>query len=180
VVEVAHGYGEHEKPQDYLQSFADYIKANINTIPALMIVTTRPRDLTRKELRELKLILDQEGYSETALRTAWKDATNQEIAASIIGFIRQSALGSPLLSYRERVDRAMKAILTSRSWTGPQRKWLERIGKQLMQETIVDREALNSGQFMAQGGFNRLNKIFEGHMEEILGEIGEQLWQDVG
>jgi type I restriction enzyme R subunit len=178
VVEVAHGYGEHEKPQDYLQSFTEYIKANINTIAALKIVTTRPRDLTRKELRELKLILDREGYSETALRTAWKDATNQEIAASIIGFIRQSALGSPLLSYRERVDRAMKTIMTSHAWTVPQRKWLERIGKQLLQETIVDREALNSGQFKALGGFTRLNKIFDGRMEDILGEICEQLWLD--
>ena len=46
-------------------------------------------------------------------------ATNQEIAASIIGFIRQLALGSPLMAYRERVERALKKILSSRPWTAP-------------------------------------------------------------
>ena len=34
----------------------------------------------------------------------------------------------------------MQKILASRAWTEPQRKWLERIGKQLEQETIVDRD----------------------------------------
>ncbi len=47
----------------------------------------------------------------------------------------------------------MKKILASRSWTEPQRKWLERIGKQLEYETIVDRDALDSGQFKEMGGF---------------------------
>jgi type I restriction enzyme R subunit len=178
IIEVAHGYGKYKKPQDYLESFGKYIKDNMNKIPALVVVTTKPRDLTRKQLKELKLLLDQEGYNETILRTAWKETNNVEIAASIIGFIRQSVLDSPFKPYKERVKNSMNKILTSQQWTVPQKKWLERIGKQLEKETIVDRTALDSGRFKEVGGFNRLNKVFDGKMNEILGEISDELWKD--
>ncbi|MDA3823706.1 MAG: hypothetical protein PF450_14005 [Bacteroidales bacterium] len=162
-----------------MESFGKYLRDNMNKIPALIVVTTKPRDLTRAQLKELKLLLDQAGYNETILRTAWKDTNNVEIAASIIGFIRQSVLDSPLKPYKERVKNAMTKILASQQWTVPQRKWLERIGKQLEKETIVDRSALDSGRFKDQGGFNRLNKIFGGKMNEILGQISDELWKDV-
>ncbi len=178
VINVSHGYGAHKKPEDYLESFGKYLNENKNKIPAIMVVTTKPRDLTREQLKELRLILAREGYNEMTLKTAWKDANNVEIAASIIGFIRQSVLGSPLIPYQERVKHAMDAILASQPWTDPQRKWLERIGKQLEQETIVDRASLDSGRFKDQGGFNRLNRIFNGQMSEILGRISDELWKD--
>lgn len=170
------GYGTATKPGDYLESFREFITANINLIPALLVVTQRPRDLTRKQLRELMLQLDQAGFSETALRTAWRETTNQDIAATIIGHIRHAAAGLPLVPYKERVAKAMQKILSSRAWTPPQRKWLERIGKQLEVETIVDREALDRGEFQAQGGFARLNKIFDGHLEELLHELTDTIW----
>ena len=146
----------------------------------LVIVTQRPRELTRQQLKELKLKLDEAGYSEPALRSAWAQVSNQDIAASIIGFIRQQALGSPLVPYEQRVDRALQKVMASQQWTTPQRKWLERIGRQLKVETIVDREALDRGQFKAQGGFNRLNKVFGGKLEQVLGDIHEELWRETG
>jgi type I restriction enzyme R subunit len=106
--------------------------------------------------------------------------TNEDIAASIIGFIRQAALGDALVPYTERVDKAMKKILASRAWTAPQRKWLERIGQQLKTEVIVDRDAFDRGAFKDQGGgFERLNKTFDGKLAKILVEINDILWQDV-
>jgi len=170
--------GTYGKPDDYLDSFKSFLQNNQNEIAALTVVMQRPRDLTRRQLKELKLLLDQAGYSETALQTAWRDTTNQDIAASIIGFIRQAALGDALVPYGERVDRAMQKILSSRPWTDLQRRWLERIGKQLKAEVIVDREALDKGEFKSQGGgFTRLNKVFNGQLEGILAEIGDRLWQ---
>lgn len=175
---VEHGYGTATKPEDYLESFRAYISENMNRLPALVVVTQRPRDLTRQQLRELKLELDRAGFSEAALRTAWREMTNEEIAASVIGFIRNQALGSPLVPYEERVARAMKRILASRQWTMPQRKWLERIGKQLKVETVVDREALDHGQFKAEGGYARLDKVFDGQLEQVLGDFNDALWSD--
>jgi type I restriction enzyme R subunit len=177
---VERGYGNAQKPEDYLDSFGAYLRDNINKIPALIVVTTRPRELTRTQLKELRLMLDLAGYSEKTLQVAWREMTNADIAASIIGFIRQATLGDALVPYEERVDKAMKKILASQNWTPPQRQWLERIGKQLKVETIVDREALDQGEFKSQGGFVRLNKAFNGKLSEILVQINETLWQDVG
>jgi type I restriction enzyme R subunit len=179
LIALERGYGADgtaQRPEDYLDSFRTFITENINTIPALTVVVQRPRELTRKQLKELKLLLDQQGFSESNLKTAWMQMTNQEIAASIIGYIRQYALGDPLVPYEERVERAMKKLLASQAWTPPQRKWLERIGKQLKVETVVDTESLDHGEFKAHGGFNRLNKVFNGMLAEILKDINESLW----
>ncbi len=170
------GYGTAAKPQDYIESFRKFVSENVDKIPALLLVTQRPRDLTRQQLRELKLALDAAGFTEANLQTAWREATNQDIAATIIGYVRHVASGEPLLPYKDRVVRAMQKILASRPWTPPQRRWLERIGKQLEVEWVVDREALDHGAFRAEGGFNRLNKVFDGKLEEILHEITDTIW----
>lgn len=174
---VERGYGKGAKPKDYLDSFVGYLHDNLNTVPALLVVTQRPRELTRAQLKQLRLALDEAGYTETALQTAWREMTNQDIAASIIGFVRRAALGDALIPYTERVDRAIKAILADHAWTDPQRKWLERIGSVLRVEFIVDREALDRGQFKTQGGFKHINKVFDGKLEAVLGDLHEALWQ---
>jgi hypothetical protein len=113
---IERGYGNAEKPADYLDSFASYLQSHLNEIPALLVVTQRPRELTRAQLKELRLALDQAGYSEAALQTAWRETTNQDIAASIIGFIRRAAIGDPLVPYAKRVDRALETILARQPW----------------------------------------------------------------
>lgn len=182
VREVRRGYGTAgtQRPGDYLDSFRDFIETNKNLIPALLAVTQRPRDLTREDLRQLKLKLDEKGFNEQALQTAWREQKNEDIAASIIGYIRQLALGSPLVPYTERVDHAVRRIRKARTFTEAQTKWLDRIAKQLKLETIVDRAALDSGQFKAEGGFTRLNKIFDGTLDSLLDELADEVWKDAG
>ena len=180
LIGLERGYGDAQKPEDYLAAFKAFIEDNKNALDALLVVTQRPRDLSRKQLRELKLKLDEAGYSELALRTAWSQVSNQDIAASIIGFIRQQALGSALVPYDQRVERALQQVMSSQAWTPPQKRWLQRIGKQLKVETIVDREALDRGEFRAQGGFQRMNKVFGGKLEQVLGELHEAVWRDAG
>lgn len=184
VVSVSRGYGrledgqERQRPEDFLDSFTSYVRNNVNEIAALKIVTQRPRDLTRAELKALKLELDRMGFSETSLRRAWQDTRNQDIAASIIGFVRQAALGDALIPYEDRVKAAMERILQRQPWTDIQRKWLKRIGEQFIKEIVVDREALDSDQFKADiGGFANLNKRFNGQLEALLGDINEEIWR---
>jgi type I restriction enzyme R subunit len=177
VVAVTRGYGDAEKPEDFLDSFTAFVRDNINTIAALKLVVQRPRDLTRSDLKELRLALDRKGYSEANLRRAWADAKNEEIAASIIGFVRQAAIGDPLVAYEDRVKAAMRRIMASRQWTEPQKRWLQRIGEQVEKEIIVDREAIDREPFIADGGFNRLNKVFGGELESILAGINEEMWE---
>lgn len=176
VVSVTKGYGAAKRPEDYLDSFAKYVNDNINTLPALTVVAQRPRDLTRTQLKELEIELSTKGFTEASLRSAWSDAKNEDIAASVVGFVRQAALGDPLKNYTERVDKAVKKLQQKHEFTRVQKQWLERIAKQLKQETIVDRAALNSGRFATDGGFERFNKVFDGKLEMILGDLHENIW----
>jgi type I restriction enzyme R subunit len=180
--EVTRGYGKHgsRPPGDYLEAFRAFVANNINKLPALLVVTQRPRDLTREDLRQLKLMLDQEGFSEKAVQTAWRDQKNEDIAATIVGYIRQLSLGSPLMPYGERVDRALQRLRKAHKFTDPQVKWLDRIAKQVKLETVVDRTSLDAGQFKTDGGFARLNKVFDGQLETLLVELADEVWKDAG
>jgi type I restriction enzyme R subunit len=144
----------------------------------LVVVTKRPRELTRAQLKQIKLALDEAGYTETNLRTAWREWKNEDIAANIVGFIRNRALGAPLLPYTARVDHALQSILASQSWTSPQRQWLQKFANQIKADTIVDRDALDQGVFQNSGGYVRLNKIFDGHVSDILTDFQARIWQD--
>lgn len=177
--EVTRGFGANAtKPEDYLAQFKKFIETKSNEIPALITVVTRPQSLTRQQLRELHYELDKAGFSETNLATAWKQLTNQEIAARIIGYIRQAALGDPLKPYDQRVDEALQSILASRQWTNPQREWLKKLAAQTKANFIVDRAAMEKDLvFTESGGFKRLDKIFEGQLQQVLENFNDAVWK---
>jgi len=151
-------YSVHQKPGNYLESFHQFIHQRLNQSVALGVVVNRPRDLTREQLREVRLLLDQNGYSEASLSTAWREQTNQEIAASIVGYIRQAALGEALIPFDQRVAHAMQRIYQSHSWTPVQRRWLDRLAQQLVHEVVVDRPVVQRN-FEHDGGAPRLDKF---------------------
>lgn len=176
-LKVQRGYGEAIKPADYIDGFTKFVKENTNKIAALKLVVQRPSELTRKQLRALQLELEKNGYREQDLKTAYQAATNADIAATIIGFIRQAAIGDPLKPYNQRVDAAVSKIFASKQWSRPQQQWLQRIASQMKKEIVVDKEALNKAQFREMGGFNRINKIFNGELTQILENMTNLVWQ---
>ena len=172
VVSHTRGYGKGKKPEDYLEEFKRYVEENRNLIPALEAVCTRPQELTKESLRQLRAILDKEGYNEEYLKTAWKDLKHEEIAADIIAFVRQQALGSPLESNEERVKRAVAKIKREYYLTKPQENWLNRIEKVMLKEVVIDKDTFDTGSFKTQGGgFARINTIFNGNLEEIINKL---------
>lgn len=180
LVDVTRGFGEAKKPEDYLQEFSEFIKSKSNELPALVAVVTRPRSLTRKQLRELQLELDQAGFSEANLAVAWQQTTNQDIAARIIGYIRQAALGDPLIPYEQRVDQALQTMLFNRDWNTPQRDWLKKLAAQTKSNLIVDMDVIEDPVQIFKrdgGGYKRLNKIFGGELRKIVNEFNDALWQ---
>lgn len=169
-------YGVHEKPEDYLESFNDFIKNQLNQSAALAVVVNKPKDLTRAELKEVKLLLDNAGFSEATLEIAWRNQTNQQIAAGIIGYIRQAALGEALVPFEQRVKNAMQSIYALQSWSPIQRKWLEKLAKQLVHEVVLDAQFIN--QLPAfNGGAKQLNKVLENQLETVLEEVRGHLWK---
>ncbi|MDN5279952.1 MAG: type restriction enzyme subunit [Clostridiales bacterium] len=172
------GYGNGKsRPEDYIESFKQFIEENRNEVIALNTVLTKPSDLTRKDLKKLKLLLDKNGYSEAYLGKAFQKQTNAEVAAGIIGYIRKASLGDPLKPYSQRVDAAIEKILKKYDWNPAQKKWLLLIAKQMKAEFIVDDEAFKTAQFRDAGGFNRINKAFDGKLKAIITEITQNLWQ---
>lgn len=174
------GYGKIEKPEDFIQAFRDFIQKMGNQLPALLTVVTRPRELTRQQLRELQYELDKAGFSERNLATAYRQTTNQEIAAKIIGYIRQAALGDALVPYDQRVDQALQKMLSSRAWSTQQREWLKKLAAQTKANLLVDRAALDDPVLIFKregGGFNRLNKLFDGQLQQVLETFNDTLWQ---
>jgi len=151
-------YGVNEKPADYLDSFNHFIRDQLNQSVALGVIVNKPKDLTREQLREVRLLLDEHGYSEARLQSAWRNQTNQEIAASIVGYIRQAALGEALLPFEQRVANAMQKIYALHGWTPVQRKWLDRLAKQLTHEVAIDQQFVNRA-FAQDGGAKRLDSL---------------------
>lgn len=183
IVAITHGYGKDgtlTRPEDYLDSFTAWVRDNVNKVAALSIVVQRPRDLTREDLRQVRMILDGQSFTEAALHRAWEQAKSEDIAASIIGYVRQAALGDPLRPYADRVKDAMGRILKSHPWNPVQKKWLNRIGDDVAKEVVVDRDFFESSQYKQDGGFERLNKLFGGRLEAILGDIREDIWRKAG
>lgn len=176
--EMERGYGQGQKPEDYLQGFARYIEENKNKIEALQLICTRPRELDRQSLRELRLLLEQEGYNSRALQSAWQQARNEDIAADIISYIRTLALGTTLVSHEERIRRAVSKVRQLRDWNKVQQKWLDLFEKQLIAETVLQRENLDEDPFDSKGGYARLNKIFDQELDKVLNLINEELYKD--
>ncbi|AXT49486.1 type I restriction-modification system endonuclease [Aquimarina sp. BL5] len=170
------GYGKAEKPEDYIEGFKQFIAENRNTISALKVICTRPSELDRQSLKELKILLDQEGYNSLTLNTAWKNAKNQDIAADIISYIRTLALDTNLVSHEQRIRNAVTKVKELQQWNKIQQKWIDRFEAQLLKETVLTKDDLNQEPFMNDGGFKRLDKIFENKLEHILEVLNDNLY----
>lgn len=169
-------WGVHTKPEDYLQSFSEFIQNKLNESVALSVVVNRPKDLTRDQLREVRLLLDSAGYGEAHLQSAWRTKSNQDIAAGIVAHIRQAALGEALRPFSERVDHAMQGIYAQRAWTPVQRQWLDRIATQLKFETVLDNSFINRA-FAQKGGSRTVDKLLGGQLDSVVSALSEALWQ---
>ena len=150
----------------------------MNSHAALKVVCSKPKELTREQLKEIRLLLDSAGYSETKINTAWRKQTNQEIAASIVGHIRRAALGEALVPFEQRVQHAMEGIYQQQAWSKVQKQWLDRLAKQLVHEVVVDSQFINN-RFAEKGGITRFNKVLNNQLDDVLEELREHLWDAV-
>lgn len=180
LVEHSRGYGEGQKPEDYLEAFKEFINNNINKIAALKTVCTKPSELTRESLKSLKLELDRYEFTEKQLNSAWNEMTNQDIVADIIAFIRQQALGSTLVSHETRVKNAFAKLKLNHDFNKNQLDWLKRIEKVLLEETVLDEQIFEIGAFKNAGGFIVIDKRFGGKLREIIFELNVYLYEDGG
>ena len=180
LIDHTRGYGEGQKPEDYLEAFKEFINSNMNAIVALRTVCTKPSELTRADLKSLKLELDRHDFTEKQLNSAWNEMTNQDIVADIISFIRQQALGSTLISHERRVKHAFAKLRVNHDFNKTQLDWLKRIEKVLLEESVLDEQIFEVGAFKNAGGFTIIDRRFGGKLHEIITELNEYLYEDGG
>ncbi|MCT7871526.1 MAG: helicase-related protein, partial [Lactobacillus crispatus] len=181
VINVSRGYGHgNQKPADYIENFNKFVKENVNTIPALQVVATRPKDLTFDELKNIKLKLEQNGFKENDLQSAWKNVNHVQTTADIISFIRQAAAGSELVDHDVRIHNAMQKVYGLADWTIPQKKWLKRIENQLISSTVLGPNAEKAFDdnyfFKRHGGYKQIKKIFPENADQIIYVLNENLY----
>jgi type I restriction enzyme R subunit len=56
-----------------------------------------------------------------------------------------------------------------------QRRWLDRLAKQLVHEVVLDEAFVNKA-FAQDGGAKQLDKLLGGHLHEVLAELAVGLW----
>jgi type I restriction enzyme R subunit len=176
LISVEDDYGGRASPADYIESFEAFVRGNMNAVPALIAATQRPRELTRKELKEIAALLDEKGFSEAALRQAYGRVRNADIAAHIIGFVRQAALGDPLVPYETRVENGVRRLLESRAWTPKQRQWIQRIGRSLKAQPVGDPAILSDPLFAQHGGFEVVDREFDHRLGDLLMDLNAAIW----
>ncbi len=181
LVSHTRGYGKGKRPEDYLDAFAEYVKTHLNEVAALNIVCTRPKELTRQSLKDLRLTLDREGFTTQRLNTAVSELTNEEMAADIISLIRRYAIGSTLISHEARIRRAVGKLKKAHKFTAIEQKWIGRMEKYLLEESVLNVSAFDEdSRFKSAGGFKKIDRIFQNKLESIVLELNEYLYDDGG
>jgi type I restriction enzyme R subunit len=72
----------------------------------------------------------------------------------------------------------MQRIHASHNWTPVQRRWLDRLAKQLNFEVVIDHQFVNQ-RFSSDGGAKKLDNMLGGQLDQVLGELAEALWPQV-
>ena len=126
-------------------------------------------------------------FTETKLNKAVSATTRKEVAADIISLIRRAAIGSPLLSRKERMDRAIERVLADLAEHGTvskkQENFLKKIGTYFTADEnyIVSKEMFREdSRWKKEGGYNRFNKLFDSKLDNVLEKLNEYLYDDGG
>ncbi|TDG11649.1 type I restriction-modification system endonuclease [Seongchinamella unica] len=180
LIDVAENYGKTVSPADYLSEFEAFIKNHENDMIALKTIIHQPGKITRQQIKELMLELSEAQFTEKNLRKAWALESNKDIAARIVGYVRKAAVGDALVPWEERVDNAIGVILGQKPWKPAQKNLLRDIGELLKTRLALDEQSINDSALSRKGGFNRINKMFDGELPKLLEAINEAVWDQTG
>ena len=179
ILETTRGYGDTEKPEDYLEAFAKFVNENKDTIEAIRIACTKPSDMTRAQLKELKLALDKQNFTESNLNQAISTVKNEEIVADIIAHVRRAVLHTPIRNHEEKVKMAFKKLIEENNFNKMQLDLLNKIKTYMLHESLLNKETFEAPAFKMEGGFVRFDKKFAGRLAEIIRQINTYIYEGV-
>jgi type I restriction enzyme R subunit len=187
------------KPQDYIETFERFVRANADHIEELKILLKRPEHFTLKDLEELrrKLRATPENFSEHRLRAAYGRPL-----ADIISLVRHAATGEPIMDQSERVDKAIDSVVATLRNEGPysehtarpeqafpkvadgasptreltkeQSQWIELIREHLHSNLLISPEDLQLPSFAERGATKRrLERAFGEDLRRFMQTVNE-------
>ena len=173
---IRDGKGNEYKPEDYLQTFARFVRENTDRIEAIRILLDRPKDWSTDALSELrkKLAATPERYTVENLQRA-HELRYHKALVDIISMVKHAVREQePLLTSEERVKLALAKVTLGKTFTREQQNWLDRIRDHLIENLSIDKEDFDTIPiFTRDGGWGKANKVFENQLEELLKEFNE-------
>ncbi len=160
------------KPEDYLIAFSDFIKEKEKEIEAIAILLSRPSDWSTKALIELRGRLKAHNFEEETLRKAHKIVYHKD-AVDIISMVKHAAKETePLLSREERVEKAIRIIISGKQLNEEQQKWMGYIGEHLKQNMTIDENDFGNVPALAdRGGLRRFKRVFPVDYDKIIHDL---------
>ena len=175
---IRSGTGQEYKPSEYLEAFASFIHEHQDQVQAISILLSRPKDWGAAPLTELREALTRapEHFTEANLQRAFA-AAHHKALADIISMVKRAAVDtSPLLTAEERVNQAVDRVVAGRTLSDTQAKWIEYIRQHLVANLSIEREDFEAIPVLSDhGGWGRANRVFEGQLAELIGELNEEL-----
>lgn len=169
---MIHAGSDYQKPEDYLEAFARFVKENPEQIEAIRILLERPREWNTEVLTELRKKLARNKFPEPELQKAHRLIYNKAVA-DIISMVKHAAREEePILTAEERVNHAMQRVTAGKSFNEEQLKWLDLIRQHVIQNLTIDIDDFAVAPiFERHGGLGRAQKVFEGQLETLVAEI---------
>ncbi len=165
---MIHRGADYQKPEDYLDAFARFVRDNPEHIEAITILLERPKEWRTDLLQDLSIKLKENHYIERELRTAHKLVYHKALA-DIISMIKHAAGKGPLLDVEERIALAVQMVCGNRSFSEEQRKWIEYIRQHLVANLSLGLDDFDAFPvFEQRGGLRKARRLFKDELESLV------------
>jgi type I restriction enzyme R subunit len=162
-----------ERPEDYLEGFARFVRDNRAQIEAIRILLDRPADWNVNALRELRTLLTQsQRFNEKQLQEAHR-IRYQRALVDVISMVKHAAdEGQPLLTADERVTRALARLTAGQTFTPDQQAWLDRIGQALRENLSLEPDDFGILPILDRaGGLAAARRAFGKNFDDLIRDL---------
>lgn len=163
---------KYEKPEDYLKSFERFVKENPEHIEAIEILLHKPDAWSYDALEELRKALKQNRFKEKDLQCAHEYLYKKPLP-DIISMVKHAAdFDVPILSAKERMEKAIQEIASEMDLNEEQQNWLGYIKHFLINNLALEEEDFSTEQtFARHGGRKKAKQVFGDKLSDLIKKI---------
>lgn len=168
-----------DRPEDYLAAFSRFVAEHATDVAAIGILLARPKGWSPEALHQLRDALRSAGswdFTEKRLQEAHARVYRKPLV-ELISMVKHAARKEePLLTAEERVSRAFERLTAARTFTEPQRKWLDLIRAHVVTNLSIDKSDFDEVPILSRaGGWAPANRAFEGRLPDLLRSLNEAI-----